>query len=213
MSIAKKVVLVGGGGHCIAVIDTIRRSNEYEIVGVVDPSPSLGLPQGIEILGDDSVLAGLACRYDEFLITIGQVKSATPRRKLAETLGHSNVHFSSVACPSAIVSSSAVIGPGTVILPNVVVGANVRIGSHCIVNSGAVIEHDSLVGNFCHVSTGAVVNGACVIGNGSFIGSNATVIQAIHIGEDCVIGAGSLVSRNIPAGTLAYGSPARAKRQ
>ena len=36
-----------------------------------------------------------------------------------------------------------------------------------------------------------------------------TVLSGVTVGEHAFVGAGSLVTRDIPAGTLAYGSPAR----
>src|SRR5262249_17955037 len=41
------------------------------------------------------------------------------------------------------------------------------------------------------------------------VGSGSTVLAGVTIGEHALIGAGSLVTRDIPAGALAYGHPAR----
>jgi acetyltransferase-like isoleucine patch superfamily enzyme len=40
------------------------------------------------------------------------------------------------------------------------------------------------------------------------VGSGSTVLAGVTIGEHALIGAGSLVTRDIPAGALAYGHPA-----
>jgi virginiamycin A acetyltransferase len=45
------------------------------------------------------------------------------------------------------------------------------------------------------------------IGNGSWIGNGALIMA--DVGEECVIGAGSVVTRPIPAWSIALGSPAR----
>ena len=50
------------------------------------------------------------------------------------------------------------------------------------------------------------------IGNNVWIACNATVIGGVTIGDNVVIGAGSVVTKDIPAGYLAYGNPARAVR-
>lgn len=44
---------------------------------------------------------------------------------------------------------------------------------------------------------------------GAKIGSGCTVLAGITVGEHALVGAGSLVTRDIPAGALAHGSPAR----
>ena len=51
-----------------------------------------------------------------------------------------------------------------------------------------------------------------VIGDYSYIGYRVTVLPGVSIGEGCIIGAGSIVTRDIPAGKVAAGNPARILR-
>lgn len=51
------------------------------------------------------------------------------------------------------------------------------------------------------------------IGNDCWIASNVTVCGGVRIGDGCVIGAGSVVTRDIPAGSLAAGNPCRVIRK
>lgn len=51
------------------------------------------------------------------------------------------------------------------------------------------------------------------IENNCWIAGNVTVIGGVSIGEGCVIGAGSVVTRDIPANSLAAGNPCRVIRQ
>jgi len=51
--------------------------------------------------------------------------------------------------------------------------------------------------------------GNITIGNNVFIGSNTTILYGIHIGNNVVIGAGSVVTRDIPDGVVAAGSPCK----
>jgi maltose O-acetyltransferase len=48
-----------------------------------------------------------------------------------------------------------------------------------------------------------------VIGAGAWLGGGAIVLPGVTIGEDAVIGAGSVVTRDVPAGVVAVGNPAR----
>lgn len=70
---------------------------------------------------------------------------------------------------------------------------------------------------FFNEKTGCVTNleraGEIVIGDNCWIGGGVTVCPGVHIGAGCVIGAGSVVTRDIPANTLAVGSPCRAVRE
>lgn len=51
------------------------------------------------------------------------------------------------------------------------------------------------------------------IGNNCWFGANVTVCPGVTIGDNCVIGAGSVVTRDIPANSLAVGTPCRVLRQ
>lgn len=51
------------------------------------------------------------------------------------------------------------------------------------------------------------------IGNDCWFGANVTVCPGVTIGDNCVIGAGSVVTRDIPANSLAAGCPCRVIRE
>lgn len=51
------------------------------------------------------------------------------------------------------------------------------------------------------------------IGSNCWIASNVTIAGGVTIGEGCVIGAGSVVTKDIPAGSLAVGNPCRVLRE
>ena len=47
------------------------------------------------------------------------------------------------------------------------------------------------------------------IGNNCWIGGSVTILPGVTIGDNCTIGAGSVVTRNIPANSIAIGNPCR----
>lgn len=51
------------------------------------------------------------------------------------------------------------------------------------------------------------------IGDNVWLGGGVIVCPGVSIGDDSVIGAGSVVTRDIPAGVVAVGNPARVIRQ
>lgn len=51
------------------------------------------------------------------------------------------------------------------------------------------------------------------IGDGAWLGGGAIVCPGVSIGENTVVGAGAVVTKDLPAGVVAYGNPARVARE
>ena len=71
-----------------------------------------------------------------------------------------------------------------------IVNAKASIGEHCIVNSGAIVEHDVEVGSYTHLCPGSVVGGGSTIGESCFIGLGSRVRDHVSIGKDSCRGDG-----------------------
>jgi sugar O-acyltransferase (sialic acid O-acetyltransferase NeuD family) len=205
-----KLILVGGGGHCKSCIDVIELEAKYDIVGILDLPEKKGEKiLGYEIIGSDNDYEKYIQEGCEFLITVGQIKSAIIRKIIFEKLNILSAKIATVISPRAYISQYAVLGTGTIAMHNVFVNAGVNIGANCILNSNCNIEHDVVIGNHCHISTGAFVNGDCKIGNEVFIGSNGTISSQVNVGDNVVIGAGTLVIKSITDNQKAVGVPAK----
>jgi len=189
----KNIILVGGGGHCISVIDIIENEGEYNILGILDSNIKENNVLGYKILGDDNLIPELVNENTYFLITVGQINNSSIRKKIAKTLAKNNAKLGTVISPLSYVSKHAHIEEGSVIMNHAVINAKAKIGKNCIINTKCNIEHGVSVGEFCHVSTCAVVNGDSIIEKGSFIGSNATISNGILIKENSIISAGKFI--------------------
>jgi acetyltransferase-like isoleucine patch superfamily enzyme len=55
--------------------------------------------------------------------------------------------------------------------------------------------------------------GPIAIGDRCWFGDNVVVLGGVSLGDGCVVGANSVVTRSLPAGTIAAGSPARPLRR
>jgi len=191
--IKPNLVLIGGGGHCISVIDVIENEDRFNIIGILDLNIKENNILGYKILGGDNLIPELIHQNTYFLITVGQIKNNSIRNKIWKILKKNNAKIATVISPLAYVSKHADIEEGTVIMNYAVVNAKSKIGKNCIINTMSNIEHGVSIGEFCHISTSAVVNGESVIGNGSFIGSNATISNNITIKENSIISAGKFI--------------------
>ena len=131
------------------------------------------------------------------------------------------------------IDKSVFIAEGAKIIGSVEIGENssvwfnavirgdsndVKIGYGSNVQDNAVI-HTSRdfgvnIGDNVTIGHGAIVHG-CTIGNNVMIGMGAIVLDGAVIEENSIIGAGALVTQGkiVPAGSLAFGNPAKVVRQ
>ena len=214
MSEKKKLLLIGGGGHCKSVIPIIEETLEYEIVGISDKQENLNkkiLKHSIIIT--DKELEKYDKKANYAFITLGSIKNAKKRENLYSKLKQIGYHFPIIQSKHSIISKYSNIEEGTVIMPGVVINPGVTIGKNCIINTGSIIEHDCKIDDHTHIAPGVTISGGVRIGKCSHIGTGTTIIQNIEITENCIIGAASLVLKDISDPGIYYGIPTKKGRK
>ena len=87
----------------------------------------------------------------------------------------------------------------------------VTIGDKCVfLENFTLLTHDNITkvfGNVYHEFLPS--SGPVTIGNNVYFTRNCTVLKGVTIGDNCIIGFGSVVTKNIPANSVAVGAPAR----
>ena len=80
----EKIILLGGGGHCRSIIDTIQTSKLYEIVGIIDLKQNIGqYINGIEVLdSDENLMKYKKAGIENAFISIGSIGNVSVRQKL-----------------------------------------------------------------------------------------------------------------------------------
>ena len=195
----KKLVLIGGGGHCKSVIDTVRQLKLYDEVVVTDSCfPALKEILGISVVGNDDVLADLKqLGFHEAFIAVGSIKYTKLRQKLYDKALNIGFAFPNLIDPAACVSEFARIEEGAFIGKGAIINAGASVGKMAIVNTGAIIEHECTVGSYSHIAVGTVLCGGVSIGNHTMVGAGTTIIQGISVGNYTIIGAGSTVLSDV----------------
>lgn len=207
----KKILLIGGGGHCKSVLDSLLELEEYAEIGIIDKKENLGKSvMGVPVVGcDDDLRSLFSDGYKYAFITVGSIGNPSLRIKLFNLLSEIGYEIPVIIDDSAKVSKHAKIEQGVFIAKQSIINAAALIQKGSIINSGSIVEHDCQIGAFCHIAPGAILGGEVVVGENSHIGSNSTVKQQVHIGSNSIIGIGSVVIQNIDHHTMAYGNPCR----
>jgi sugar O-acyltransferase (sialic acid O-acetyltransferase NeuD family) len=208
--LTRPLLIIGAGGHG-RVCAEVAGSSGLTVVGFLDNDPTLARSciDGLAVLGGDAV-AEIYTVSEVLLINgVGSVAETSLRRRVYDRFSVHGFEFAILTHPSAVVAKSVEIAFGAQIMALAVLQPGAKIAENCIVNTGAVIEHDVSIGAHSHIAPGAVICGAVRVGVGCHIGTGATIIQGLSIGDGALVAAGAVVVRDVPAGVLVAGVPAK----
>jgi sugar O-acyltransferase (sialic acid O-acetyltransferase NeuD family) len=213
---AEPIIILGAGGNSLGIIDAISAINaldparpRYRIEGILDDIPE---NRGKKVLGCEviGVIADAprhaGCRF------VNGISSVASFRKIPEIIARTGLpasRFETVIHPRATVATTAIVGAGSVVLAGSVICPEAQVGAHVIILQNTSVNHHSKVGDFSTLSAGITVLGYIDIGRNAFVGGGSTIAPSCRIGDGALVGAGSVVIRDVPAGKVYAGNPAR----
>lgn len=205
-------VILGAGGHAAVVVDAILDAGQYIPVAALSADPaSWGQDViGVPVVGGDEKIGEIRDRgIRHFAVGVGSVADVAIRRRLYELGVAAGLEPVPVFHGRATVSRYAIVGKGCQVLAGSHVGPRASLGANVLVNTGALVEHDSAIGDHTHVASGAVVCGRVHVMAGVHIGAGAVIKQGVKIGEGAVVAAGAVVVADVAAGSTVAGVPAK----
>ena len=144
------------------------------------------------------------------------------------TVGEGVRIFQFVNAYGCAIGDNSKVGTFVEIQKNARIGRNCKISSHSFICEGVEIEDDVFVGHnvtFINdrfpraTASGRLQTEAdwqCEptrVKKGASIGSSVTILCGVTIGEGAIVGAGSMVTKDVPAGAVVAGNPAKVLRK
>ena len=198
------IIIYGDGGHGKSLIDLLRASGTYNIVGIVDDGLDANdTIMGLPVLGGGEVLAGLYKQGIHMAVNaVGGIGNLNIRLEVFHRLAKAGFVCPPVVHPRAFIEPSASLSPGVQVFPHAYVGSEAHLGFGTIVNTGAIISHECVLGDFVNISPGAILAGMVQVDAGTLVGMGATINLDVKIGTRARIGNGATVKVDVPDDTF-----------
>lgn len=122
-----------------------------------------------------------------------------------------------VILPGAVIGRDCNFCAQVFVENDVTVGDRVTVKNGVQLWDGVTLEDDVFIGPnvtftndpFPRSGMHPTAYARTLVKKGASIGANATILPGLTLGENCLVAAGSVVTRDVPAGMLVMGNPAR----
>lgn len=204
----------------------IRERLMLDGVTIMDP-PSAFVDRGVQV-GADSVI------YPNTLLlgatSIGAGCLLGPNTQISNSVIGDECEIKSSVIEQAVLESHIDVGPFSHVRAGVHIESGVHVGNYVELKAsrlgrGTKVGHfsyvgDAMVGQDVNIGAGTITANfdgnskhQTIVEDGAFIGSDSTLVAPVRVGAGAITGAGSVVTKDVPAGAVAYGVPAHVRRE
>jgi sugar O-acyltransferase (sialic acid O-acetyltransferase NeuD family) len=163
-----KIVIAGAGGHGRVLLDILRNNHQFEVVAFFDADNALHgkIIDGLEVIGDLHTLDNFqSLGIGGGIIAIGDNRI---RQAYAKRFEKNYIPLVSAIHPSATMVDTATVGKNVTIAAGANIWTYVTIENSAIVNTGAIVDHESHIQKASHICPGDRVAGHVVVRPGIY---------------------------------------------
>ena len=206
-----KLAIVGAGGLGRELKTALESVDHQlgEFIGFFDDGLSKGSEvDGVPVLGGINQLNSWESQLNIFIA----IADPQAKQNIVVRVDNPLINYPSIIHPSSVHGDLQGSCSGLVIAANCSLTTNITIGSQVYINLNCTVGHDTMIEDYCSIMPGSNISGNVTIKQGCYIGTGAQILPGVNIGVNATVGAGSVVTKNIPAGQVWAGIPAKSMR-
>lgn len=206
----RNVVIFGSAEIAELAKFYFENDSDYRIVAFVVDDAFVGADQylGLPLVPFSEVTKRYPPAEHAMHIALSYSKLNRLRQEKYEQAKSAGYRLASYVCSKSVTWPDLSVGDNCFILESQTIQPTVKIGNNVMIWSGNHLGHGSVIGDHTYIASHAVISGHCAIGQRCFFGVNATIKDFTTIGDDCFVAMDASVTKDMPAGAVALGTPA-----